>query len=283
VNRQRTPYLLSAPAAGLLVALLACPLVLLARVSLYEPARGHGFFAPGTWTPANYASVTDGHGLGLLRYTVLFGAGVAGLTVAVAYPLALFVRSLSSPWRPVALAGILLPKLASVLVILFGLQLLLGEAGPVNRLLLAAGLAGEPLRLVRGPFGAVVGEAFLILPYAVLVLFVQPLGMDPTLEAAARGLGASGWQVFRRVTLPLSVPGLVLAGQLGLVWGMGAFLGPLLLGGPDETTLSVEVHRQAFEYGRWPRAAAAAALLVAAVGVCLAGYSLLTRLARKRT
>jgi ABC-type spermidine/putrescine transport system permease subunit I len=283
MNRRRTPYLLSAPAVGLLAGFLACPLVLLARVSLYEPAGGRGFFVPGTWTAANYAAVTDGHGLRLLGYTVLFGAGVAGLVVLTAFPLALFVRSLSSPWRQAALAGILLPKVASVLVVLFGLQLLLGDAGPVNRLLLAAGVVGGPLRLVRGPFGAVVGEAFLILPYAVLVLFVQLLRIDPTLGAAARGLGASRWQVFRRVTLPLSFPGLVLAGQLGLVWGLGAFLGPLLLGGPDETTLSVEVHRQAFEYGRWPRAAAASALLVAAVGACLAGYSLLSRLARKRT
>jgi ABC-type spermidine/putrescine transport system permease subunit I len=64
---------------------------------------------------------------------------------------------------------------------------------------------------------------------------------------------------------------------------MGAFLGPLLLGGPEQTTLSVEIHRQAFEYGRWPRAAALAVLLVAAVGVCLAGYSLLTRRARRPT
>jgi ABC-type spermidine/putrescine transport system permease subunit I len=73
---------------------------------------------------------------------------------------------------------------------------------------------------------------------------------------------------------------LVLAGELGLVWGLGAFLGPLLLGGPSETTLSVEVHRQAFEYGHWPRAAAGAVLLIAAVGLCLAAYALLTRAAR---
>jgi ABC-type spermidine/putrescine transport system permease subunit I len=274
--RRSAPYLLSAPAATLLVGLLACPLVLLVRVSFYEPAHGRGFFSPGTWTPNNYIAVTDGFGLELLGYTVLFGVGVAVLTVLVAFPLALFVRSLSSPWRQAALAGILLPKIASVLVILFGLQQLLGDAGPINRLLLAVGVVGAPVRMIRGPVGAVVGEVFLILPYAVLVLFVRLLGIDPTLEAAARGLGASSWQVFRRVTLPLAVPGLVLAGQLGLVWGLGAFLGPLLLGGPDETTLSVEVQRQ-FEYGRWPRAAADAVLLVATVGACLVAYSLLMR------
>jgi ABC-type spermidine/putrescine transport system permease subunit I len=280
--RRLIPYLLSAPAASLLVGLLAGPLVLLFRVSLYEPARGHGFFVPGTWTTANFIAITDDYGLRLLGFTVLFGGGVAFTTVLVAYPLALFIRSLAPLGRRMALAVVLLPKLASVLVLVFGLQQLLGDAGPVNHLLLAAGVLGEPVHLLRNGFGALVGEVYLILPYAVLVLVVQVLGIDPNLEAAARGLGASRWQTFRRVTLPLSLPGLLLAGQLGLVWGLGAFLGPLLLGGPAETTLSVEVHRQAFEYSRWPRAAAVAVLLVAAVVVVLAGYSVLAYLSRRK-
>jgi ABC-type spermidine/putrescine transport system permease subunit I len=282
MTRRLTAYLLASPASALLLGLLLCPLLLLIRVSLYEPGRGHGFFAPGTWTLENYSAVTDAYGLKLLGYTLLFGCCVAGLTMLLAYPFALFLRALSRPWRRTALAAVLLPKLASVLVILFGLQQLLGDAGPVNRLLLASGLIGAPLRLVRGPVGAVVGEAFLIFPYAVLVLFAQVAAIDSgPLESAARGLGASWWQVFRRVTLPLSLPGLLLAGQLGLTWGLGAFLGPLLLGGPDETTLSVEVHRQAFDYGRWTRAAAAAVMLTSAIAVCLAAYALLTRTARK--
>src|SRR4051812_24870856 len=129
MKRSLTPYLLSSPATALLLGLLACPLLLLARVSLYEPGRGRGFFAPGTWTPGNYAAVTDGYGLGLLGYTLLFGAAVAALAVLVAYPFALLLRGLSRPWRRLALAAVLLPKLASALVILFGLQQLLGDAG----------------------------------------------------------------------------------------------------------------------------------------------------------
>jgi ABC-type spermidine/putrescine transport system permease subunit I len=271
------PYLLSTPAAALLLGLLACPLVLLARVSLCEPGRGSGFFTPGTWTLANYSSVTDAFGLRLLAFTVAFAAAVAALTLLLAYPLALFVRSLSGRWRWLALGLVLLPKFASVLVILFGLQQILADSGPLNQFLLAAGIVPEPIRLVRGPVGALIGESFLILPYAVLVLFVQLVRIDPALVPAARGLGASPWQTFARVTLPLSLPGLLLAGQLALIWGMGAFLGPLILGGPDETTLSVELHRQAFEYNRWPRAAALAVLLASAVGVCLLASSLLTR------
>lgn len=269
------PYLLAGPAAGLLLGLLVCPLLLVARVSLYQPANGHGFFTPGTWTLANHSALWYGHGLGLVGYTIAFGAMVAVVVVIISFPLALFLRSLNSPLRRLALAGITLPKFASVLVILFGLQQLLGDTGPVNRMLLSSGIVSEPLRVMRGFFGALLGEVFLILPYAVILLFVQVLEIDPILESSARGLGASRWQVFRRITLPLSMPGLVLAGQLGLVWGMGAFLGPLLLGGPENTTLSVEIQRQAFEYGRWPRAAALSVQLFLAIGICLAALTFL--------
>jgi ABC-type spermidine/putrescine transport system permease subunit I len=203
------------------------------------------------------------------------------VTVILAYPIALFIRTLSPFWRRITVVAVLLPKLASVLVILFGLQQLLGNAGPVNRMLLAVGVWPEPIQLVRNRFGALVGEVYLILPYAVLVLVAQLLAIDPDLEAAARGLGASRWQTFRRVLLPLSAPGLMLAGQLALVWGLGAFLGPLLLGGPAETTLSVEIHRQTFEYSRWPRAAAEAVLLAVTIVGCFAGSTLLGRLMRR--
>ena len=100
---------------------------------------------------------------------------------------------------------------------------------------------------------------------------MQLLNLDSTLRDAARGLGANPWQVFRRVTWPLSLPGVVLAFQFGLMWGLGAFLGPLFLGGPNQTTLAVELHRQAFEYGRWPLAAAESVGLLLLVAIAAWG------------
>ncbi len=264
------PYLLATPAALLLLATLGAPLVLLVRLSLCEQ-RG-GFYTPGTWTLANFAALADAHGLWLLGFTVLFGAAVATCVLLVSFPLALWLRSLHESSRRVALSLILLPKFASALAVLFGLSQLLSAAGPLNLLLTKCGIAAEPLMLTRNLFGAVVAEVSLILPYAVLFLHVQLSSIDPALEDAARGLGASPWQTFRRVTLPLAMPGVIVAGQLALLWGLGAFLGPLLLGGPAETTLSVEVSRQAFDYGRWPRAAAAAVLLAVAAGLARASF-----------
>ena len=227
-----TPYMLSAPAAALLVGLLLGPLVLLARMSLYAPAGGRGYYLPGTWTTANLAAVADAFGLRLLGFTVLFGCGVAVVSVAVGYPLALFIRALTRPARRVAVAVLLAPKLASALVVMFGLQQLLSAAGPVSRSLVAVGAVDEPATLSRTLGAALLGEVYLVLPYAALVILLQFGRIDPAVEAAARGLGAGRWQAFRRVTLPLSLPGVALAGQLALMWGVGAFFGPLFLGSP---------------------------------------------------
>lgn len=270
-----SPYLLSAPATALLVGLLLGPLVLLVRVSLYEPPAGRGYYAPGTWTTANYAAAADADGLKLLAFTAGFGATVAVAAVAVGFPLALFIRSLGPTARRVAVGAVLLPKLASALVVMFGLQQLLSGAGPVGR---GLALAGYPGGATKTLVAAVVGEVYLVLPYAVLILLIQLGRIDPGLTAAARGLGASPWQAFRRVTLPLAAPGLVLSGQLGLMWGAGAFLGPMVLANPVHDTLAVAVYRQASPpRNDWPRAAATAVLLALTAAGLVMAFTLATR------
>ncbi len=255
----RRPYLLAAPATLLVVGLLLGPAILLVRISLCAAPQGRGFFTPGTWTLENYRTITDADGLQRVAETFAFGLGVAALTLAIAYPLALFIWSLSPTGRRLALGLVLLPKFANGLVLLFGLQQLLGPVGPISQ---AIATFGEPPLLTRNWFGALIGETYLIVPYAVLLLVEQLSRLDANLVLAARGLGASRWQAFRRIVWPHSTPGLWLAGELAAIWGIGAFLGPMILGGPANATLAVDLHRQAFDYGRWPRAAAEAILLI---------------------
>jgi ABC-type spermidine/putrescine transport system permease subunit I len=276
------PLLLAAPATVLLLALLLGPLLYLLRVSLYEEAGGNGFFRPGTWTLQEYHLLaTDPYYRDVLTFTVLLAGSVTGLTVALAYPLALFIHSLGPRQKGLALTVILLPKVASVLVVIYGLELVLSNAGPVNQVLLALGVVPEPVMLFHNLTGVVVGETYLIVPYAVLILVAALGRMDPTLVPAARGLGATPWQAFRRITWPLSLPGLALAAQLSLIWALGAFLGPLLLGSPQEATLAVEVQRQTFEHNNWPRGAATAVLMLLTLGACFALYALATRSRRR--
>lgn len=277
------PWLLAAPATALLVALFAVPLLLLVRVSLYESADGGaGFYRPHTWSGHAYAELLgERFGRGIIAFTVLLGVAVAALSVLIGYPLALFIHSLPRRAKAVALGAVVLPKLANVFVVLYGVNLLLGHSGPVNRVLLLLGVTSEPLLFTHNLFGVLVAETYLILPYAVLVLVPALDRIDPQLVAAARGLGATPLGAFRRITLPLSLPGVTVAGQLCLIWALGAFVGPLLVGGPEQATLAVRVQKNGLEYGDWPRAAATAVLSLLTVAVCVAAYAWPARAMRR--
>jgi ABC-type spermidine/putrescine transport system permease subunit I len=269
------PLLAAAPAAVLLALFGLGPMLLLLRVSLFADAGGRVFYLPDTWTLENYPNLGgDPYFRDVLVFTICFGAAVALLTMLIAYPLSLFIHSLPPRAKSAALAAVVLPKLASVLVVIYGLEYLLSNAGPINRVLLALGMFREPVPMLHNLAGAMIGETYLILPYAVLVLVGGLDRIDPSLAAAARGLGATSWQAFRRVTLPLSLPAIFLAGQISLIWALSAFLGPMLLGGPEQTTLAVEVQRQALERNDWPKGAVVAVAMIATLAVCLTLYAL---------
>jgi ABC-type spermidine/putrescine transport system permease subunit I len=277
-SRPLVPWLFAAPAVILLVTLFLVPLVLLVRVSLFESGGGDGFYRPGTWSVRAYAELLgERFGRGLVAFTVALGVGVAALALAIGYPLALVIHSLPSRSRLIALGIVLLPKFANVSVVLYGMNLLLGNTGPVNRSLVLLGLVAEPIPLTHNLAGVIIAETYLVLPYAILVLVLSLGRIDPALAEAARGLGSSRWGAFRRVTWPLSMPGLALAGLLCLIWSLGAFVGPVLLGGPEQATLGVMVQKWGHEDGNWPRAAAAAVASLLTVGVCVLLYALPAR------
>jgi ABC-type spermidine/putrescine transport system permease subunit I len=284
------PGLLAAPAVLLLVLLLLVPFGLLVRVSLFEGGSrsgfgigGDGFYRPGTWTIQAYTTLLgEKYFRDVLRFTIFLGIVVTVLTLLIAYPLALYVHKLPQRWKALALAGVILPKLASVLVIVYGLKLLLGSSGPVNDALIGLGVVSAPVMLFHNLTGVVIGEVYLILPYAVLVLVAALDRIDESLVPAAQGLGAGPLRAFWRITLPLSAPGILLASLLSLIWALGAFVGPVLLGSPDEITLGVEVQRQTFENINWPRGAATAVLMLGTLAGCLMLYQVPARFLRRQ-
>jgi ABC-type spermidine/putrescine transport system permease subunit I len=268
----------------LLLVFFAGPFVFLLRLGLSSPATGSGFYQAGTWTIENYTALfADAYARQVILFTLLLGLGVTASVLLLALPLSVFIHTLPPRQKTLALAAVVLPKLASMLVVVYGLQAMLSNSGIVNQTLKTIGFIRDPLRLSRNLFGAVLGEMYLLLPYAVLVLVVSLGQIDSSLIPAARGLGASPWQAFRRVTLPLLAPGLAAALSLTLAWALGAFIGPLLLGSPNEITLAVEVQRQTIENNRWPRGAAAAAILLLVVVFLLVASGLIVRSLTRRS
>jgi ABC-type spermidine/putrescine transport system permease subunit I len=273
--------LLLVPLALLLVVFFAIPLLWLLRVSFYEHGGASGFgvstvrfYVPGTFTLANYALFfTDNYFRSILIFTLELAVLVTVVTILLAYPFAYYIYRAQPMMKLVLLIVVILPKLSNMLVLIYGLQILLGNGGLINQVLVAAGIVESPIHLVHNLFSVVLGKVLLIIPYTILVITATLHGLDSTLRDAAQGMGASPVRTFWSVTLPLSLPGTLVALLITLIWALGAFVSPALLGNPDLSTLAVEVPKQTFENVNWAMGAAVAFVMLALVFVVVLAYN----------
>jgi putative spermidine/putrescine transport system permease protein len=168
----------------------------------------------------------------LLKRGFRFGFITTGLSLLVGYPTA-YAMARTRNQKLIAAVGILIfsPLLTSIIVRSYGWLMLLGRVGLVNYSLQQLGFTDEPIRLIFNFFGVVVAMFHSLMPYAVLPILSVLVQMDPALKEASADLGANRLRTFLRVTLPLSVPGLMSAFQLTFVLTMTAFVTPRLLGG----------------------------------------------------
>ncbi|WP_017327615.1 ABC transporter permease [Synechococcus sp. PCC 7336] len=290
LSRLPAHWLLATPALVLLLFFFWVPIILLVRVSFYAGGGnsgfgigGGGFYEPGTWTLEAYQFLfQDSYFYEVLTFTVALGISLTLLILLLAYPLSLVIHRLPLWLKSIALAAVILPKLANPLIVIYGIQLLLSHSGPINQALVGLGIVSAPLMLFHNFTGVVIGGVYAIVPYAVLILVTALDRIDANLLPAARGLGASSWQAFWRVTFPLSLPGLTLAAMLSSIFALGLLEAPSLLGSPQEITLAVDIRKQTFENLNWPRGAAEAAIVLVAVGICMTMYALSSRWAIRR-
>lgn len=203
------------------------------------------------------------------------------IAAILAYPVAIVIlRSRPLVARVVNLI-VIAPLLVSVVVRAYGWQLILanGPAGALNKLLMGAGLTDAPLALMYTDAAVVVGSLHVFFPMMVLPLVAALGKVDPNLEDAARMLGGAGWRVFLRVTLPLSLPGLLLGFALVFTLTAGSFVTPAILGGTNVMMLGNLIEQQIFVVYNWPFGATIAAVLV---GVVLAANAASSRLLKSR-
>ena len=265
MNKKLIPYISIIPALSLITLTIIAPLFLMIRVSLLKPPEGTGFYIPYTFSFQNYQSVLDLYGINILFNTIIFAFEVSSLSLLIGLMFAFIMLNLSNRMRIICFTCLLLPKFINPLIVVFGLQRLLGNHGLINESLINLHLTIEPLDLIRNHFGALIGEIYLTIPFVTLFLFYQLNSIDKEIHNTAKGLGASPYQVFRKITLPMCFPGILITLQLSIAWNLGSFLGPLFLGNPSNTTISCEIYHQAFEIGNWPLAATWGVLMSAII------------------
>lgn len=220
-------------------------------------------------------ALTDGLHMPVFARTLEIAAIVTLACLLIGYPFAHWLATTGPVWRMLGFAFVLLPFWISVLVRTYAWMILLGRNGIINRNLVALGIVDAPLPLLHNTTGVVIGMVHVLLPYMIFPLYAVMRRMDPALVSAAQGLGAPGWQVFRRVYLPLTLPGVLSGATLVFVVSLGFFITPALLGGGRVLMIGVLIERQVRQFLDWGLAAALAVIVLA---VALGIYAALRRI-----
>jgi spermidine/putrescine transport system permease protein len=168
----------------------------------------------------------------------------------VSYPFAYYIATRSPTLRNVLLVLVMIPFWSNFLVRTYAWRILLGTDGPISQLSQAFG--GDEIRLLFTNSAVLIGLVYGFLPFMVLPLYSSLERMDWNLVEAARDLYANGWTAFRKVTLPLSMPGVVAGSILVFIPSLGAYVTPAILGGARTTLMGDYIVSQFLAARNWP-------------------------------
>jgi putative spermidine/putrescine transport system permease protein len=250
---------LALPLAALFVAFFVAPLAVLIILSL------HGEAAIRTWTFANYIKFfTDSFNYSILFETLLLGAKATVACLVFGYPIAWVCARASARLQSIIVFLVIMPILTSVVVRTFAWIVILGRQGVINQIWLGLG-ASEPLKLLYTETGVVMVLAQVQMPLMVLPILTVMSKIDPNLADASRVLGAGEWKTLWRVTIPLSLPGVIAGCILTYTACITAFVTQTLIGGARLIYMPLHIYQQAVGANNWPFAAAISVVFMAAV------------------
>lgn len=250
--------------------LVAVPLVLVFIVSLFSRGTYGGLVY--RVNVQNYLRFIDP-----LYIKVLWGSlEVAFLTtlacLVFGYPFAYVVARSAPRWRNLHLLLIIIPFWSNSLIRTYAWIVLLRTEGIINQVLLGLGLIEHPLKLLYHMGAVVLGLTYTLFPFMVLPLYASIEKLDKRLLEASSDLGAGPWQTFRRVTLPLTMPGVIAGSLLVFIPSLGLFFIPDLMGGSRTMLISNLIQNQFLAARDWPFGSAASVILMILTLVLIAVY-----------
>jgi spermidine/putrescine transport system permease protein len=262
-KRGWTGYVLLLPGALWLLVFFVIPTITLVSTSLYDP---NGSILTGyemTFAWQNYVDGITGYGAQIGR-SFLY-AGIATVAcVLLGYPLAYAIAFKSGRWKNLMLVLVIAPFFTSFLVRTLSWQLLLGDNGWAVEALRTLNILGPDGHLLATPFAVVTGLTYNFLPFMVLPLYASLEKIDQRLLEAGSDLYASPFTTFRKVTLPLSMPGLVAGTLLTFIPSAGDYINAELLGTPTTRMIGNEI-QDLFAAGAYPVAAALSVTLMVVI------------------
>ena len=184
------------------------------------------------------------------------------LCLLIGYPMAYAIARADPVWRNLFLFLIILPFWTSFLLRVYAWMGMLSTNGLINNLLLSAGLIDQPLKLLYTDFAVYLGIVYSYLPFMILPLYANLERLDYSLNEAAADLGARPLRIFRDITLPLSLPGIIAGSLLVFIPALGEFVIPALLGGLDSLMIGRTLYDEFFTNRDWPLSSAVAIILL---------------------
>ena len=251
---------LISPTAIYMLILIILPMILVAVLSFMT--RGTYGNVVYKFNFQNYVRLIDPIYLRILLYSLGVGLTTMVFTILIGYPLAYFIARSPVRKRSLYLFLILLPFWTNFIIRIYAWIMILRTEGLLNTVLLNLGLIKVPLDILYTPTAVLIGMVYEFLPFMVLPLYTSLEKIENAQLEAAADLGARPWKAFLRVTLPLSVPGMVAGSILVFIPAMGMFVVPDLMGGAKTVLVGNVIRNQFLTSRDWPFGAAASMLLM---------------------
>jgi len=254
---------LLSPSAAWLFVFFLLPLVMVLLVSLGK--RGPMGGVVYQWNLDNYVRFIDRIYFKIFIRSAWIAAANTLLCLLFGYPFAYFIARRSKRWRNVLLLLVMIPFWTNFLVRTYAWMVILRDKGLINSLLMQIGVITKPLPLLFNQNAVILGLFYGYLPFMVLPLYASIEKLDFSLVEAAQDLGANSWIAFRRIVLPLTMPGVVAGAIITFIPSIGAYVTPDLLGGAKAMMIGNLLQQQFLEVRDWPFGSAVGFILMATV------------------
>ncbi|WP_075791801.1 ABC transporter permease [Massilia putida] len=205
--------------------------------------------------------------------SIKYAAVNTALCLAIGYPFAWFMARSREAARPALLMAVMLPFWTSFLIRIYSWKALLANNGLFNNVMLHFGLIHEPLHMLNTQFSLCLGMVYTYLPFMILPLYANLQKFDVRLLEAAADLGATPWQAFWRITVPLSKNGIVAGSMLVFIPSLGEYVIPELLGGPETLMIGRVLWDEFFGNNDWAMASAVAVVMILLILVPMAVFN----------
>jgi putative spermidine/putrescine transport system permease protein len=249
LTKRTTALGLLMPSTAVVIIFLGLPLILLFRYSLNRFVPGQ--FMVDALTGENYVKFfSDPYYFAVLKTTILMAVGVTIASLIGGFPVAIAVARAPRRIKSLLIILTVIPLFVGNAVRAAGWMVAFGQKGVINAALDVIGISEQTLMYT--PTAVFIGIVSVNLPFVILTLQSVLEGIDPSTQEAAANLGASPFEAFRLVTLPLALPGVLAAGTLCFILTMNAYATPLLLGGPRFQMMAPVLANEVLNQNNWP-------------------------------